>query len=110
MVGYDLSDRIKIITSWDELDSDGRKVFNNDKASIRFLSDYWGQPFFKFEVGQDNDKYDYYVQYQSKGGSSGWLVLTNSPSIKIGEYGLLKLLGIESLGIELDTVINTFIK
>lgn len=109
MVGYDLSNRIKIITSWDELDSDGRKVFNDDKASIKFLSEYWGQPFFKIEVGQDNDKYDYYVQYQSKGDSSGWLVLTNSPLINIDEDKLLKLLGIESLGIGLDTVIDMFI-
>jgi hypothetical protein len=32
-IGYDLSDRIEMITSWSELDSDGRKVFDNDKAS-----------------------------------------------------------------------------
>jgi hypothetical protein len=106
MIGYDLSERIEMITSWVELSASGRQVFNDNRETFRFYLNHYG-PFFKFEVGSGN-KYpdEYYVQYQGK--ENGWFISGQGWPVKMDEYEFLKLLGIESLGIGLNTIIEQY--
>ena len=105
LIGYNLSDRIEMITSWVELDNGGRQVFNDNRESFRFYCNHYG-PFFKIETGSGNKKNDYYVQYQGK--ENGWFISGSGWPVKMDEYEFLKLLGIDSLGISLNKIIDQF--
>jgi hypothetical protein len=110
MIGYDLSDRIEMITNWVELSASGRKVFNDNRETFRFYLNHYG-PFFKFDVGvglyPDSRLRDtYYVQDQGK--ENGWFISGAGWPVKMDEYEFLKLLGIESLGIGLNTIIDQY--
>jgi hypothetical protein len=103
MVGYDLSDRIEMITSWYELDSGGQRLFSDGKEEFNWLLNHYG-PMFLFNVNGD----DYYVQPQGKEYDA--LVLSVKQNRKINEYDFLKILGIEMLGVKLDKIIDEFIE
>jgi len=106
LIGFDLSDRIEMITSWLELDYYGRQVFNDNRDSFRFYANHYG-PFFKFEVGSGNTS-DYYVQYQGK--ENGWFISGQGWPVKMDEYDFLKILGIDMLGIGLNKIIDEFVE
>jgi hypothetical protein len=101
MIGYDLSDRIEMITSWYELDSGGQRLFSDGKEEFNWLLNNYG-PMFLFNVNGDN----YYVQPQGK--EYGTLVLSDKKNRKIDEYDFLKILGIDVLGIRLNTIIDQY--
>jgi len=106
MVGYDLSDRIEMITSWVELSNGGRKVFNGNRETFRFYLNHYG-PFFMFEVG-DKFRDNYYVQHQGK--ENGWFISPEGYPEKMDEYDFLKKLGLDSLGIGLNKIINDYVE
>jgi hypothetical protein len=101
LIGYDLSDHIEIITSWYELDSGGQRLFSDGKEEFNWLLNQFG-PMFLFNVQGDN----YYVQPQGK--KFGTLVLSDKKNRKINEDDFLRILGIESLGIDMNEIIDKF--
>jgi hypothetical protein len=101
-VGYDLSDRIEIITNWIELGPKGQHLFSDGREEFRWLLNNFG-PMYLFHIDGNN----YYVQPQGK--EYGILVLSEKQNRKIDEYDFLKVLGIQHLGIELDYIINNFV-
>jgi hypothetical protein len=103
LLGYNLSDKIELITSWYELDSGGRRLFSDGKEEFNWLLNYYG-PMFLFNVNGD----DYYVQPQGK--EYGALVLSVRQNRKISEDKFLKILGIDSLGIGMNEIINNFVE
>ncbi len=104
MIGYDLSDRIEIITNWIELGPKGQELFTDGRDEFRWLLNHYG-PFFKIEVGSGNTS-DYYVQYQGK--EDGWFIFGQGWPVKMDEYDFLKMLDIESLGVGLNTIIDQY--
>ena len=65
MVGYDLSDRIEMITSWAELTNGGHFAFGRDREKFNRDLNHYG-PFFMISVGPGRYHDRYYVQYQGK--------------------------------------------
>ena len=102
MIGYNLSDRIEMITSWLELSPKGQYLFSDGREEFRWLLNHYG-PMFLFNVNGNN----YYVQPQGK--EYGTLVLSEKQNRKIDENDFLKILGIEYLGVGLDYIINNFV-
>jgi hypothetical protein len=106
MIGYDLSERIEMITSWSELTNGGHFAFGRDREKFNRDLNHYG-PFFEISVGPGRYHDRYYVQYQGK--ENGWLIKGESAlSSKLDEYEFLKLLGIESLGIKLNTILDQY--
>ena len=101
-VGYDLSDRIEMITSWLELSPKGQYLFSDGREEFRWLLNNFG-PMYLFHIDGNN----YYVQPQSK--EYGVLVLSEKQNRKIDESDFLNILGIKHLGIGLDYIINNFV-
>lgn len=103
LVGYDLSDRIEMITNWEELDgSEKYVVFNDNRELFRRYLNHYG-PMFRFST----KKGDYLAQKQ-KGQS--WLIVNTSNGREMDYYDFLKLLNIEMLGIGLSKIIDEFVE
>ena len=105
MVGYDLSDRIEMITSWDELCIGGEMVFRRSRETFNKYLNHYG-PFFMIAAGPDEYRDRYYVQYQGK--ENGWFVSGEWLNRMMDEYDFMKILGLESLGIGLKDIIDNF--
>jgi hypothetical protein len=106
MIGYDLSDRIEMITSWSELTNGGHFAFGRDREKFNRDLNHYG-PFFVISIGPGKYQDRYYVQYQGK--ENGWLIKGESTlSSNLDEYDFLSLLNVESLGIGLSTIIDNF--
>jgi hypothetical protein len=103
MIGYNLSDRIEMITSWLELSPKGQYLFSDGRDEFRWLLNNFG-PMYLFHIDGNN----YYIQPQSK--EYGVLVLSEKQNRKIDEYDFLKILGIEHLGIGLNKIINEYVE
>jgi hypothetical protein len=100
-IGYDLSDRIEMITNWIELGPKGRELFGRD--DFRWLLNHYG-PMYLFNI--NNEKY--LVQYQGNGNDI--LVLSYEKKQNINEREFLKIIGIDMLGIGLGKIIDEFIE
>ena len=108
MIGYDLSDRIEMITSWSELTNGGHFAFGRDREKFNRDLNHYG-PFFMISVGPGRYHDRYYVQYQGK--ENGWLIRGESTlNSKLDEYDFLSLLGIESLGLGMNKIIDEFVE
>lgn len=105
ILGYDLSDRIKMITNWMELPYAGRIFFGNNREAFRFYLNHYG-PFYEFSVGSNKNSNKYYVQYQGK-ENNGWVIIGQGG--ELDEYDFLSVLGVESLGIKLNKIIDEFV-
>lgn len=101
ILGYDLTENIEIITSWNELNYGGRRLFSDGKQEFNWLLNHYG-PFFLFYINGDS----YYVQPQGK--EYGTLVLSDKKNRKIDENDFLKILGLDILGISLNKLIDEF--
>jgi hypothetical protein len=106
ILGYDLSDRIKMITNWMELSYAGRAMFRDNRETFRFYLNHFG-PFFEFSVGSNEHSDKYYVQYRGK--VSGWMIFKEGDDRMLDEYDFLSLLGISSLGVKLNKIIDEFV-
>lgn len=101
MIGYDLSDRIEMITTWYDLDSSEKyAVFNDRKDVFVLYLNHYG-PMYRFFT----EKGDFLVQNQK---GQLWFIANTSNGYEMDYYDFLKLLGIESLGIGLSTIIDEF--
>ena len=100
-VGYDLSDRIEIITNWIELGPKGQHLFSDGRDEFRWLLNNFG-PMYLFHIDGNN----YYVQPQNK--EYGVLVISEKQNRKINEYDFLKILGLDILGVSLHKLIDEF--
>ena len=101
MIGYNLSDRIEMITSWLELSPKGQYLFTDGREEFRWLLNNFG-PMYLFHIDGNN----YYAQPQKE---YGVLVLSEKQNRKIDESDFLNILGIKHLGIGLDYIINNFV-
>lgn len=107
ILGYDLSDRIEMITSWSELNNGGHFAFRRDREKFNRDLNHYG-PFFIFSIGPGKYRNRYYVQYQGK--ENGWLIRGESTlNPTLDEYDFLSLLGISSLGVKLNKIIDEFV-
>ena len=106
ILGYDLSDRIEMITNWMELSYAGRTVFRDDRETFRFYLNHFG-PFFEFSVGSNKHSNKYYVQYRGK--ENGWFISEQGSNRMLDEYDFLSVLGISSLGVKLNKIIDEFV-
>jgi len=103
MVGYNLSDRIDIITSWYDLDSSEKyAVFGDDKRMFVHYLNHYG-PMYRFFT----EKGDFLVQNQK---GQLWFIANTSNGYEMDYYDFLKILGIESLGISLGKIIDEFVE
>jgi hypothetical protein len=100
VVGYDLSDRIEIITNWVELGPKGQYLFSDGREEFRWLLNHYG-PMYLFHIDGNN----YYAQPQKE---YGVLVLSEKQNRKIDESDFLNILGIKHLGIGLNYIITNF--
>ena len=104
VLGYDLSDHIDMITTWDELDYDGQQAFGEDRdMAFRWLLNYFG-PMYLFQI-KDNS---YLAQYQ--GREDGWVIWYNKSYNNLTEDEFLDKLGIGFMGVKLQQVIDEFIE
>ena len=106
VIGYDLSERIEMITSWEELTgSEQDNVFGGDKKFVNIYLNKYG-PMYRFNnVGSYG--YDDYLVQNQKG--SDWFVVDASTGYDMDYYDFLKLLGIDMLGVNLRKIIDEFV-
>jgi hypothetical protein len=103
LIGYDLSDRIEMITTWYDLDSSEKyAVFNDRKDVFVLYLNHYG-PMYRFFT----EKGDFLVQNQK---GQRWFIANTSNGYEMDYYDFLKILGIESLGISLRTIIDEFVE
>jgi len=103
LIGYDLSDRIEMITSWYDLDSSEKyAVFGDDKQMFVHYLNHYG-PMYRFFT----KKGDFLVQNQK---GQLWFIANTSNGYEMDYYDFLKILGFESLGISLRTIIDEFVE
>jgi hypothetical protein len=104
VLGFDLTDHIEMITTWDELDYDGQKAFGEDRdAAFRWLVDTDG-PMYLFQI-KDNS---YLAQYD--GGENSWTIWYNKSYNNLTEDEFLDKLGIGFMGVKLQQVIDEFVE
>lgn len=103
LIGYDLSDRIEMITTWYDLDSSEKyAVFDDSKQMFVHYLNHYG-PMYRFFT----KKGDYLVQNQK---GQLWFIANTSDGYEMDYYDFLKILGIESLGISLRKIIDEFVE
>ena len=103
MVGYDLSDRIEMITNWEELDSSEKYAVFSDRKDVfvHYLNHYG--PMYRFFTNKDN----YLVQNQ-KGRL--WFIADTSNGYEIDYYDFLQMLNLDMLGVSLRKIIDEFVE
>jgi hypothetical protein len=103
LIGYDLSNRIEMITTWYDLDSSEKyAVFDDNKQMFVYYLNHYG-PMYRFFT----EKGDYLVQNQK---GQLWFIANTSDGYEMDYYDFLKILGIESLGISLRKIIDEFVE
>ena len=104
MIGYDLSNRIEMITSWENLTgSEKRNVFSDRKDIFNHYQNIYG-PMFIFS----NFKGHNYLVQNQKGQL--WLIVDTSNGREIDYYEFLQMLNIDMLGISLNKIIDNFVE
>ena len=103
VLGYDLSDKIEMVTNWIELGSRGQGMFSGGREEVRWLLNHFG-PMYLFEI-KDNS---YLAQYQ--GSEDGWIIWSNKTFRKLSEDEFLDAIGIGFMGVTLQQVMDEFIE
>ena len=104
MVGYNLSNRIEIITSWENLTGTEKyNVFGNNKTIfVTYLNNY-GPMFLFSNIHGDN-----YLAQNQKGQL--WFIVDTSTNYEIDYYDFLSKLNLDMLGISLRKIIDEFVE
>jgi len=104
-LGYDLSDRIVMITNWEEAPIDCRYMFPSEERFNALLNN-WGPMFFIYPKG--NGKW---LAQQREGGE--WFIYkeyyNDQYGVRIDEGQLLSFMGVSMFGIPLDVIIDNFV-
>jgi hypothetical protein len=109
-LGYDLSDKIDMITDYWDADVLMRRMFNNKETFIKHLNN-WG-PMFWIST-PNNGKW---LAQQGEGGEGHeWFIFKGgyNPEVnakRIDEHQLLSYMGLGMFGVPLDTIIDNFVK
>lgn len=105
-LGYDLSDKIDMITNYWDADVLIRRMFENKTTFTKLLNN-WG-PMFWIST-PDNGRW---LAQQRKGRE--WFIFKGGYSPEnaniIDEYQLLSYMGLGMFGVPLDTIIDNFVK
>ena len=105
MVGYNLSNRIEMITSWENLTgTEKRIIFGDNKTGrtifVTYLNNYG--PMFLFS---NIHGHNYLAQNQE---GQIWFIVDTSTGYEIDYYDFLGLLNLDSTGISLRKIIDEF--
>ena len=104
LTGYDFSNRIEMITSWENLTgSEKRNVFNDRKDIFVTYQNHYG-PMFIFSNFRG---YNYLVQNQK---GQEWLIVNTSNGRVINYYDFLQMLNLDMTGISLNKIIDKFVE
>ena len=102
MVGYDLSNRIEMVTSWENLTgTEKRIVFGDNKAVFFHYQNHYGPMFIFSNIHGHN----YLVQNQE---GQIWFIVNTSTGYEIDYYDFLGKLNLDSTGISLRKIIDEF--
>ena len=104
VLGYDLSDKIEMVTNWEELDYSLRdNVFTNNKGGFNWYLNNYG-PMFCFNIAD--------VKFLVQNRQGEWTIYSDDDdySLNTSEDELLELIGIGFMGIKLQQVIDEFIE
>ena len=104
MVGYNLSNHIEMITSWEDLTGTEKyNVFGNNKTIfVTYLNNY-GPMFLFSNIHGDN-----YLAQNQKGQL--WFIVDTSTNYEIDYYDFLSKLNLDMLGISLRKIIDEFVE
>lgn len=107
MVGYNLSNRIEMITSWENLTgTEKRIIFGDNKTGrtifVTYLNNYG--PMFLFS---NIHGHNYLAQNQE---GQIWFIVDTSTGYEIDYYDFLGLLNLDSTGISLRKIIDEFVE
>jgi hypothetical protein len=104
LIGYDLSNRIEMITSWENLTgSEKNNVFGDNKSIFVRYQNHYG-PMFIFSNFKGHN---YLVQNQE---GQTWFIVDTSTGYEIDYYDFLSILKIDMLGISLRKIIDEFVE
>jgi hypothetical protein len=102
IIGYDLSNRIEMITSWENLTgSEKNNVFGGDKKFVNMYLNKYG-PMYIFSNFKGHN---YLVQNQE---GQIWFIVNTSTGYEIDYYDFLGKLNLDSTGISLRKIIDEF--
>ncbi len=104
VLGYDLTDRIEMITSWEELgESVKRNIFSYDRGGFNWALNNYG-PMFYFDM--DGKKY----MTQFRDGE--WIIYSNDEDdpLNMPEDEFLDKIGIGFMGVKLQQIIDEFVE
>ncbi len=102
VLGYDLSDRIRIVTDWEETNDWIKMIFNQNYKGFNAFVDSYG-PIYLFEI----DGYNYILQYRNE----EWKIIGG----KGGEYNdmteedFLNKIGLGFMGVKVKQIMDEFI-
>ena len=103
MVGYNLSNRIEIITSWEDLTgTEKNNVFGGDKKFVNMYLNKYGPMFIFSNIRGHN----YLAQNQE---GQIWFIVDTSTGYEIDYYDFLGKLNLDSTGISLRKIIDEFV-
>jgi hypothetical protein len=107
MVGYNLSDRIEMVTSWEDLTgTEKRIIFGDNKTGrtifVTYLNNYG--PMFSFS---NIHGHNYLAQNQE---GQIWFIVDTSTGYEIDYYDFLSKLNLDMLGISLRKIIDEFVE
>lgn len=106
-LGYDLSDKIKMITSFWDADVVTRRMFNNKQHFNKLLNN-WG-PMFLIKtpdkgkwLAQQREGREWFIYKEGHNMNSEYLY-------KIDDHQLLSYMGLGMFGVPLGTIIDNFV-
>ena len=104
IVGYNLSDRIEMVTSWEDLTgTEKNNVFGGDKKFVNMYLNKYGPMFIFSNIRGHN-----YLAQNQEGPI--WFVVDTSTGYDVDYYDFLKMLNLDMTGISLRKIIDEFVE
>lgn len=104
VLGYDLTDRIEMITSWDELETSVKHgIYSNNRGSFNWALNNYG-PMFYFNIGE--------TKFLVQNRPDGWYIRSDNDDLplNIKDEELLNYIGIGFMGVKLQQIIDEFVE